>query len=212
MKRAWLALAACIALALTTGGVASANVTAGSGRAVTAVIWSTSTLASGCLEARRRKAGWHWGWPRSGKRRAATGGLPPASTFEAAAAKLAAQYDAYKPFPDLAVNGKQTLGENIADVAGLAAAYDAYRASLQGKPAPAQDSFSGDQQFFIAFGQSWVSKEREEALREQVATDEHAPDEFRADTARKVDAWYPAFSVKQGEKLYLAPPDRVQIW
>jgi putative endopeptidase len=132
--------------------------------------------------------------------------------FEAAAGKLAAQYDAYKAFPDLAVNGKQTLGENIADVAGLAAAYDAYRASLQGKPARAQDSFSGDQQFFIAFGQSWVSKEREEALREQVATDEHAPDEFRADTARNVDAWYPAFSVKPGEKLYLAPADRTQIW
>lgn len=132
--------------------------------------------------------------------------------FEAAAAKLAAQFDAYKPFPDLAVNGKQTLGENIADVAGLAAAYDAYRASLEGKPAPAQDGFSGDQQFFIAFGQSWVSKERDEALREQVATDEHAPDEFRADTVRNVDAWYPAFTVKPGEKLYLAPADRTRIW
>ena len=132
--------------------------------------------------------------------------------FEAATAKLAVQYDAYKPFPDLSVNGKQTLGENIADVAGLAAAYDAYRASLEGNPAPAQGGFSGDQQFFIAFGQSWVSKEREEALREQVATDEHAPDEFRADTVRNLDPWYPAFDVKPGQKLYLAPADRVLVW
>ena len=132
--------------------------------------------------------------------------------FEAATAKLAAQFDAYKPFPNLSVNGKQTLGENIADVAGLAAAYDAYRASLEGKPAPSQDRFSGDQQFFIAYAQSWVSKERDEALREQVATDEHAPDEFRADTVRNVDAWYSSFDVKPGEKLYLAPPDRISVW
>lgn len=132
--------------------------------------------------------------------------------FEAATAQLAAQYDTYKPFPDLAVNGKQTLGEDIADVAGIAAAYDGYRASLAGKTAPAQDGFSGDQQFFIAFGQNWGSKGREAALRQQVMTDPHAPDQFRAATVRNIDAWYAAFDVKAGEKLYLAPEERVRIW
>ena len=132
--------------------------------------------------------------------------------FNAATTKLAAQYDTYKPFPDLSVNGKQTIGENIADVAGLAAAYDGYRASLAGKTAPMQDGFSGDQQFFIAFGQSWGSKAREASLRQQVLTDEHSPDEYRADTVRNIDAWYAAFDVKPGEKLYLTPPDRAQIW
>jgi putative endopeptidase len=132
--------------------------------------------------------------------------------FEAATAQLAAQYDTYKPFPDLSVNGKQTLAENIADVAGISAAYDGYRASLEGKTAPEQDGFSGDQQFFIAFGQNWGSKTREAALRQQVMTDPHAPAQYRADTARNIDAWYNALDVKPGEKLYLAPGDRVRIW
>jgi endothelin-converting enzyme/putative endopeptidase len=132
--------------------------------------------------------------------------------FEAATARLAAQYDTYRPFPDLAVNGKQTLGENIADVAGLSAAYDGYRASLAGKSAPTQDGFSGDQQFFIAFGQNWAAKAREATARQQVMTDPHAPAEFRADTVRNIDAWYSAFDVQPGEKLYLAPKDRVRIW
>lgn len=132
--------------------------------------------------------------------------------FEEATARLAAQYDTYKPFPDLSVNGKQTLAENIADVAGISAAYDGYRAALGGKPAPAQDGFNGDQQFFIAFGQNWGSKTREAALRQQVMTDPHAPAQYRADTVRNIDAWYGAFSVTLGEKLYLAPGDRVRIW
>jgi endothelin-converting enzyme/putative endopeptidase len=133
--------------------------------------------------------------------------------FNAATAKLAAQYDTYKPFPDLSVNGRQTLGENIADVAGLSAAYDGYRyrASLA-KTAPTGDGFSEDQRFFIAFGQNWGSKAREAALREQVMTDPHAPAQFRADTVRNIDAWYSAFHVQSGEKLYLAPADRVRIW
>jgi putative endopeptidase len=132
--------------------------------------------------------------------------------FNAATARLAAQYDTYKPFPDLALNGKQTLAENIADVAGISAAYDGYHASLAGQAAPPDKGFSGDQQFFIAFGQNWGSKEREAALREEVMTDSHSPDEFRAATVRNIDAWYAAFNVRLGEKLYLAPPDRVRIW
>ncbi len=132
--------------------------------------------------------------------------------FNAATTKLAAQYDTYKPFPDLAVNGRQTLGENIADVAGISAAYDGYRASLGGKSAPSQDGYSGDQQFFIAFGQNWASKSREAALRRQVLTDAHAPSEFRSATVRNIDAWYAAFGVSAGQKLYLAPAGRVRIW
>jgi putative endopeptidase len=132
--------------------------------------------------------------------------------FNAATARLVAQYDTYKPFPDLSVNGKQTIGENIADVAGLSAAYDGYHASLAGNTPPTRDGFSGDQQFFIAFGQNWGSKAREARLRQQVMTDPHAPAKFRADTVRNIDAWYSAFNVRPGEKLYLAPPDRVQIW
>ncbi len=132
--------------------------------------------------------------------------------FETATTKLAAQYDTYKPFPDLSLNGKQTLAENIADVAGIAAAYDGYKASLSGKAAPVQDGFTGDQQFFIAFAQDWGSKFREAALRRQVMTDSHSPGQYRAATVRNIDAWYAAFKVKPGEKLYLAPADRVRIW
>ena len=132
--------------------------------------------------------------------------------FEAATAKLAAQYDTYRPFPDLSVNGKQTLAENIADVAGISAAYDGYHASLGGKPAPVQEGFSGDQQFFIAFAQNWGSKSRDAALRQQVTTDPHAPAQYRSDTVRNIDTWYSAFNVQPGETLYLAPPERVRIW
>jgi endothelin-converting enzyme/putative endopeptidase len=132
--------------------------------------------------------------------------------FKAATAKLVAQYNSYHPFPDLALNGRQTLGENIADVAGLAASYDGYHASLGNKTAPTRDGLTGDQQFFIAYGQCERSKPREAALRQQVLTNEHSPSEYRTDTARNLDSWYEAFQVQPGEKLYLAPADRVRIW
>jgi putative endopeptidase len=132
--------------------------------------------------------------------------------FEASSAQLVKQYDAYKPFPDLAVNGQQTLGENIADLAGLAAAYGAYQRSLGGKPAPVVQGFSGDQQFFISFAQSWREKEREPALRRGILTDGHSPDEYRAFTVRNIDAWYKAFDVKPGQTLYLDAAARVRVW
>jgi putative endopeptidase len=131
--------------------------------------------------------------------------------FRAAGARLAAEFDAYKPFPDLHVNGKQTLSENIADEAGLYVAYDAYRASLGGKEAPAVQGFTGDQQFFISFAQTWRNKVREAAERNQILTDGHAPGEYRADTVRNVDPWYAAFGVTGGA-LALAPADRAKIW
>ncbi len=132
--------------------------------------------------------------------------------FEAATGKLVAQYDTYKPFPDLALNGKQTLGENIADLGGLAVAYDAYKFSLGGQPAPVHDGLSGDQQFFLAFAQAWAEKNRDAALRQQVLTDGHSPGAYRALEVRNLDAWYAAFDVRAAEKLYLAPEERVRIW
>jgi endothelin-converting enzyme/putative endopeptidase len=132
--------------------------------------------------------------------------------FNDSTAALARQYDTYKPFPDLAVNGKQTLGENIADVAGLTAAYDAYHASLHGQPAPVVDGLTGDQQFFIAFAQNYAGLTREAALRGQVLGDGHSPGQYRALTVRNLDGWYAAFGVKPGDSLYLAPADRVHIW
>jgi predicted metalloendopeptidase len=132
--------------------------------------------------------------------------------FQAAGARLVAQFDAYHPFPDLAVNGKQTLSENIADVAGLAAAYDAWRLGLHGTKATPVSGFNGDQLFFLSFAQAWRLKIREPALRQRIVTDGHAPSEYRADTVRNLDAWYTAFTVQAGQKLYLAPQDRVRIW
>jgi putative endopeptidase len=132
--------------------------------------------------------------------------------FRAAGQALAAQFDTYKPFSDLAVNGQQTLSENIADVAGLLAAYDAYRLSLQGQTDEVKDGLSGDQRFFISFGQSWRSKVRDAALRREIATDGHAPEQYRADTVRNLDPWYQAFTVQAGQKLYLAPDNRVHVW
>jgi predicted metalloendopeptidase len=132
--------------------------------------------------------------------------------FQAAGDALAKQYDAYEALPGVKVNGKLTLGENIADVAGLAAAYDAYKASLGGKEAPVIDGLTGDQRFFIAYAQAWATKMREPLLRQIIATDGHAPGNFRALTVRNIDAWYPAFGVKEGQKLYLAPDKRVKIW
>jgi putative endopeptidase len=125
---------------------------------------------------------------------------------------LARQYDAYEALPGLHLNGTLTLGENIADVAGLQAAYDAYRASLNGQEAPVIDGLTGDQRFFIAYAQTWATKMRDPALRARVATDGHAPGMFRALTVRNIDAWYTAFNVQEGQQLYLAPEQRVRVW
>jgi putative endopeptidase len=132
--------------------------------------------------------------------------------FQSAGDALVRQYDAYAPFDDLHVNGRLTLGENIADLAGLEAGYDAYRASLGGSEPPVIGGFTGDQRFFIGYAQSWATKMRDEALRQRVLTDGHAPGQYRALTVRNVDAWYDAFDVEPGDELYLKPQDRVRIW
>jgi putative endopeptidase len=132
--------------------------------------------------------------------------------FKAASDALVKQYDAYEPLPGLHLNGRQVLGENIADVAGLTASYIAYRKSLGGKEAPVLEGLTGDQRFFLAFAQAWRNKVRDAALRQQVIGDGHAPARFRAQTVRNIDPWYTAFEVKDGEKLYLEPDARVRIW
>jgi predicted metalloendopeptidase len=132
--------------------------------------------------------------------------------FHSAAQRLVKQYDAYKPFPDAAVNGRLTLSENIADVAGLAAAYDGYRLSLGGRPAPEFEGLTGDQQFFVAYAQAWRGKSRDASLRQQLIGDSHAPGRYRALTVRNLDPWYAAFDVKPGQALYLPPAERVRVW
>jgi len=132
--------------------------------------------------------------------------------FKESSDRLVKQYDAYEPLPGLHVNGKLTLGENVADAAGLAAAYDAYRLSLGGKPAPVVGGLSGDEQFFISFAQAWRTKLREPRLRQQIVSDGHSPAEYRADVVRNVDAWYDAFKVAPGQKLFLSPTERVRVW
>ena len=135
-----------------------------------------------------------------------------AAHFKAASQQLVEQFNQYEPLPGLHVNGQQTLGENIADVAGLSAAYDAYKLSLHGKELPVVDGLTGDQRFFVSFAQGWRQKIRDAALRSQIITNEHAPSRDRAQTVRNIDAWYEAYAVKPAEKLYLKPEERVHIW
>jgi putative endopeptidase len=132
--------------------------------------------------------------------------------FRASGARLAAQFDAYKPFPDLSLNGTQTLSENIADVAGLNAAYDAYRLATKDAPPEKLSGFDNDQLFFLSYAQSWREKNRDAALRDQVITDSHSPAQYRTYTVRNLDGWYDAFQVKPGQVLYLAPNERVRVW
>ncbi|RRN65369.1 M13 family metallopeptidase [Caulobacter sp. 602-1] len=136
-----------------------------------------------------------------------------AKRFDSQAAVLGAQYDAYEPVPGMRINGQLTMGENIADLAGLQVAYDAYHASLKGKPAPVVAGMTGDQRFFLAFAQAWRDKSRPDSLKQQMASDPHAPSNFRViGPTRNVDPWYAAFGVKPGDKFYLPPEKRSRIW
>ncbi|MFA5965417.1 MAG: M13 family metallopeptidase [Sphingomonas sp.] len=132
--------------------------------------------------------------------------------FKAMTEKLVKQYDAYEPLPGLHIKGGLTLGENMADLAGLAVARDAYIRSLNGKPAPVIHGWTGDQRFYFGYSQVWRIKFREPALRSQIISNEHSPGPYRTAEVRNVDAWYAAFGVKPGDKMYLAPADRVHVW
>ena len=126
---------------------------------------------------------------------------------------LAAQYDSYTVLPGLNINGRLTLGENIGDLGGLSVANAAYHLSLHGAAPPVLAGLSADQRFFLSWAQVWRTKQRDEDLRSQVTSNPHSPGQWRVNgVVRNVDAWYPAFDVKAGEKLYLPPDERVHIW
>ncbi|MCC7097143.1 MAG: M13 family metallopeptidase [Thermomonas sp.] len=135
-----------------------------------------------------------------------------AQRFTAATRRLQDQVGAYEPLPGKRVNGALTLGESIADLAGLVVAHDAYKRSLGGKQAPVLDGFTGDQRFFLAYGQAWRWKGRDATVDRLLKTDPHPPSAIRPNTVRNVDAWYQAFDVQPGDKLYLKPEDRVRLW
>jgi putative endopeptidase len=126
--------------------------------------------------------------------------------------KYEQQINSYEPLPGMHVNGKLTMGENVADLAGLTVAHDAYLASLNGAAPPVIGGMSADQRFYLGWAQVWRCKSREAALRQQLLTDPHSPCPVRTDVVRNMDPWYSAFDVKPGQKLYLAPADRVRIW
>ena len=132
--------------------------------------------------------------------------------FKAFTDRLVKQTNAYEPLPGQHVNGELTLGENIADLAGLTVSYDAYQKSLGGKPAPVIDGLTGDQRFYLGWAQVWRTKVREQALRQQLLSDPHSPGAQRVAIVRNLDPWYAAFGAKPGEGLYVAPADRVRIW
>jgi putative endopeptidase len=136
-----------------------------------------------------------------------------ARKFEAQTARLDAQYSAFEPFPGAHVIGRLTMGENIGDMGGMSLGLDAYHNSLHGKPAPVIDGLTGDQRVFLGWAQVWREKIREDALRQQLVTNPHSPAVYRVNgTIRNVPAWYQAFGVKEGDKLYVAPDQRVKIW
>jgi putative endopeptidase len=138
-----------------------------------------------------------------------------AAKFEVQAVKYGAQYEAYSfdGLPGVHINGRASMGENIGDLGGVLIALDAYHASLGGKPAPVIDGFTGDQRFFLGWGQVWRTLFRNEALRQQLISDPHSPGQIRAiNPLRNVDAWYAAWGIKPGDKQYVAPEDRVRIW
>jgi putative endopeptidase len=133
--------------------------------------------------------------------------------FDARAAKLGASYEKIDILPGAHINGQLTMGENIADLGGILTSLDAYHESLHGKPAPVIDGLTGDQRFFLGFAQIWRGKTRDDALRQQMVSDPHSPEKARIDgVVPNVDAWYKAFDVQPGEKMYRAPEDRTRIW
>ncbi len=136
-----------------------------------------------------------------------------AKTFERRAAKLGAQYSQFEPLPGARVNGALTMGENIADLGGLTLALEAYRASLGGRPAPVIDGWTGDQRVMLGWAQAWRGKATDDFVRRQVVSDPHSPRMYRVNgVVRNMDAWYDAFGVRAGDKLYVAPEERVRIW
>ncbi len=159
------------------------------------------------------------GFDDQGRKYDATGHLrdwwtaADAKRFDGAAKALADQYSAIEALPGVHVNGKLTLGENIADQGGLTLGLDAYRTSLNGQPAPTIDGLTGDQRVFLGWAQVWREKQRDDAMKAQITTDPHSPGIARVNgVVRNVDGWYAAFDVKPGDALYIAPDKRAHVW
>jgi putative endopeptidase len=135
------------------------------------------------------------------------------AAFDDRTKRLGEQFDSYEPLPGMHIIGANTMGENVADLAGLNISFKAYHISLEGKTAPVLDSFTGDQRFFLGFAQVWRAKYRDSAMRAQILSNAHSPGEFRViGPTRNTDAWYDAFSVQAGDKYYLPPDQRVRLW
>jgi putative endopeptidase len=135
-----------------------------------------------------------------------------AARFDAEAKKFGAQYNGYEAVPGMHINGDLTMGENIADLAGLLVAHDAYRESLKGAAAPVVGRFSGNERFYLAYGQAWRGKDRPEALKQQITADPHSPDRFRIiGPLRNDNDWYKTFEITGG-KYFLEPDARTHIW
>jgi putative endopeptidase len=136
-----------------------------------------------------------------------------ATRFKALTSELGKQYSSYEAAPGVFINGDLTMGENIGDMSGLEVAYTAYKMALGGKPAPVIDGLTGDQRFFLSFAQAWRGKQRDDAIKTQVASDPHSPRRYRIiGPLRNLDAWYAAFDIKPGSKFYIAPDKRVRLW
>jgi putative endopeptidase len=159
------------------------------------------------------------GFDDQGRRFDATGALrdwwtkTDEAEYQKRAKVLVEQFNQFEPLPGLHVNGELTLGENIADLTGLVIARQAYLLSLKGKDAPTIDGLTGDQRFYMGWAQSWRAKERDESLRQQVLTNVHSPEMYRANgPIRNIPEFYASFGVKEGDKMYLPPDRRVKIW
>lgn len=159
------------------------------------------------------------GFDDQGRKYAADGSLSDwwteedAKKFDVQAQKLGAQYDGFEVFPGHNVQGALTMGENIADLGGILIALDAYRLSLSGQTAPVLDGFTGDQRVFLGWSQVWRLKRRDETMKALLVSDPHSPAKFRViGPMRNIDEWYKAFDIKEGDKDYLKPEDRVKIW
>jgi putative endopeptidase len=159
------------------------------------------------------------GFDDQGRQFAADGSLndwwqaADATKFKVQTDRLDGQYSAFEPLPGAKVQGQLTMGENIADLGGLLMALDAYKLSLKGQPSPIIDGITGEQRVFLGWAQVWRAKSRDDALRQQIASDPHSPPFYRVNgVVRNIDAWYEAFGVKPGDALYVAPENRVRIW
>jgi putative endopeptidase len=136
-----------------------------------------------------------------------------AAEFKRRAKMLGDEYARFEPVPGVHINPDLTMGENIADLGGLTLALDAYHASLKGKRAPVLNGFTGDQRVFLGWAQAWAGKATDETIRNQTTSDPHSWRKYRVNgVVPNLDAWYPAFKVKPGDALYIAPKDRARIW